>query len=167
MIYKRTVIVLWIPEIDDLTMFCVMDESSEDTAWKNTEIWSEFTKSGKAAGIVETKFKNSLNILGMSKTNDCNWTYNNGINHVNIAAPTIMNIENAIIVDILGATPYVSIFFWRPTSKYATIMLMIKGVKTSIKKLNKIKVEMIIKKNTTVSSLLKIRLNIFLKCSII
>ena len=34
-------------------------------------------------------------------------------------------------------------------------------------KLNKIKVERIIKKNITVSSLLKMRLNIFLKCSII
>ena len=36
-----------------------------------------------------------------------------------------------------------------------------------INKLNKIKVERIIKKNITVSSLLKMRLNIFLKCSII
>ena len=165
--YKSTVIVLWIPEIEDLTMFCVIEESSEDTAWKNTEIWSELTKSGNAAGIVETKFKNSLNNLGISRTKDCNWTYSNGINQVNIAAPIIINTENAMIVETGCVTPYVSIFFWRPTSKYATTILIIKGVKTSINKLNKIKVEIIIIKNITVSSLLKMRLNIFLKCSII
>ena len=165
--YKSTVIVLWIPEIEDLTIFCVIDESSDDTAWKNTEIWSELTKSGNAAGIVETKFKNSLNNLGISSTKDCNWTYSKGMSQVNMAAPTIINTENAIIVETGWVTPYVSIFFWRPTSKYATTILIIKGVKTSINKLNKIKVERIIKKNITVSSLLKMRLNIFLKCLII
>ena len=96
--YKRTVIVLWIPEIDDLTIFWVIDDSSDDTAWKNTEIWSESTKSGNAAGIVDTKFKNSLNNLGISRTKDCSWTYSNGISHTNIAAPIIIKIENARIV---------------------------------------------------------------------
>ena len=88
------------PEIEDLTIFWVMELNSDDTAWKKTLIWSEFTNSGNAVGIVDTKPKNSLNNLGISKTNDWSWTYIRGINHVNIAAPTIINIENAIIVDI-------------------------------------------------------------------
>ena len=57
--YSNTVIVLWIPDIEDFTIFWVMEESSDDTAWKKTDIWSELTKSGNAAGIVEIKFKNS------------------------------------------------------------------------------------------------------------
>ena len=98
--YKRVVIVLWIPDIEDFTIFWVIELNSEETAWKNTLIWSEFTNSGKAVGIVETKFKKSLNNLGISRTNDCIWTYSKGINHVNIAAPIIINIENAITVEI-------------------------------------------------------------------
>jgi hypothetical protein len=47
--------------------------------------------------MVDTKFKNSLNNLGISKTKDCNWTYIRGINHVNIAAPTIIKIAKARI----------------------------------------------------------------------
>ena len=57
--YKRVVIVLWIPDIEDFTIFWVIELNSEETAWKNTLIWSEFTNSGKAVGIVETKFKKS------------------------------------------------------------------------------------------------------------
>ena len=86
---------LWIPDIEDLTKFCVTDESSDDTAWKNTDIWSELTRSGKAAGIVETKFIKSLNNLGISNTNDWSWTYKSGISQVNIAAPITIKIEKA------------------------------------------------------------------------
>ena len=60
--------------IEDLTKFWVIEESSEETAWKKTDIWSESTKSGKAAGIVDKKFKKSLKSLGISNTNDCSWT---------------------------------------------------------------------------------------------
>jgi len=154
--YKRTVIVLWIPEIEDFKIFCVIELNSDDTAWKKTDIWSDVTNSGKAVGILETKFKNSLNNLGISSTKDCNWTYSKGISQVNMAAPTIINTENAIIVETGWVTPYVSIFCWRPTSKYATTILIIKGVKTSINKLNKIKLERIIKKNITVLDLVAI-----------
>ena len=63
----------------------------------------------------------------------------------------MINTENAIIVETDCENPYVSIFFWRPTSKYATTILIINGVKTSINKLNKIKVDRNIKKNITVS----------------
>ena len=97
--YKSTVIVLCIPAIDEFTRFWVIDVNSDETAWKKTEIWSESTKSGNAAGIVETKFKKSLNNLGISKTKDCSWTYISGINHVNIAAPIIINIEKDRIIE--------------------------------------------------------------------
>ena len=95
--YSNTVIVLWIPDIEDFTIFWVMEESSDDTAWKKTDIWSDVTNSGKAVGILETKFKNSLKSLGKSNTNDCNWTYINGISHINIAAPKIINMLNESI----------------------------------------------------------------------
>ena len=72
--YKRIVIVLWIPAIEDLTRFCVIEDNSDETAWKKTDIWSESTSSGNAAGTVDTKFKKSLKSLGISRTNDCNWT---------------------------------------------------------------------------------------------
>ena len=90
--YKRTVILLCIPEIDDFTRFWVIDDISEETAWKKTDIWSDDTKSGKAVGILDTKFRNSLNSLGKSRTNDCNCTYIRGINQINIAAPTNIKI---------------------------------------------------------------------------
>ena len=63
---------LCMPAIDDFTIFWVIDDNSDETAWKNIEIWSESTNSGKVAGMVDTKFKNSLNNLGISKTKDCN-----------------------------------------------------------------------------------------------
>ena len=81
-------------DLSDHVASVTLELNSEETAWKNTLIWSEFTNSGKAVGIVETKFKKSLNNLGISRTNDCIWTYSKGINHVNIAAPIIINIEN-------------------------------------------------------------------------
>ena len=96
--YNSNVIVLWIPEIEEFNIFWVMVESSEDTAWKKSVIWSELTNSGKAAGIDDTKFKNSLNNLGISRTNDWSCVYIRGINQTKIAAPTRTNNEKAIKV---------------------------------------------------------------------
>ena len=75
----------------------------------------------------------------------------------------MINIEKAKIVARLSDTLYVAIFFCNPTKRYATIMLMINGVKTPINKLKIIKVSNMTKENTIVSSLLKMRLNIFAK----
>ena len=77
--------------MEDLTRFWVIEDSSDETAWKNTDIWSADTRSGKVAGISDTKFKNSLNNLGRSNTKDWSWTYIRGISQTNIAAPTIIN----------------------------------------------------------------------------
>ena len=82
---------LWIPDIEDSTRFWVTEDSSDDTDWKNTDIWSADTSSGKVADIFDTKFKNSLKSLGKSKTKDWSWTYISGINQTNIAAPKIIN----------------------------------------------------------------------------
>ena len=78
----------------------------------------------------------------------------------------MINIEKAKIVARLSGTLYVAIFFCKPTKRYATMMLMINGVKTPINKLKIINVSNMIRENTIVSSLLKMRLNIFDKCLI-
>lgn len=158
---------LCIPAIEDVTKFCVIDDNSDETDWKKIDIWSEFTRSGKETDIAVINLRNSSNKRGKSKTNDCSWTYINGINHVNIAAPTIINIEKARIADIDSDTLYEWIFFWSPTSKYATTILIINGVKIEAKRLNSIKTNAITKENITVSSLLNIRLNKLFKCFII
>ena len=80
--------------MEDFTRFWVIEDNSDETAWKNTDIWSADTRSGKVAGISDTKFKNSLNSLGRSNTKVWSWTYINGINQINMAAPTIINTAN-------------------------------------------------------------------------
>ena len=102
--YKRIVIVLWIPDIDDLTRFWVIDDSSDDTAWKNIEICSEEIRSGYEVGRAATKVKNSLNKLGISKTNACSWIYRRGTNQIKSVREAIINIKNVTIKDIFLLT---------------------------------------------------------------
>ena len=94
--------VLWIPEIDDLTRFCATNDNSDDTAWKNILIWSDETKSGNLAGSSEIKSKKLLNKFGKSKTKAWSWMYKRGTSHNKIAAPVTTNIPkvriNAILV---------------------------------------------------------------------
>jgi hypothetical protein len=78
-----------------------------------------------------------------------------------------MNIVKAIILATVSETLYDSIFFCRPTNRYAATMLTIKGVNIAAKKLKISKVNAIINAKITVSSLLNIRLKKLFRCFII
>ena len=93
--YKSTETVLCMPAIEELTRFGVIDDNSKETAWKKAEICSESISSGKADGIVEIYSKNLSYRRGISNTKDWSWPYINGINHIKIAAPIIINTKKA------------------------------------------------------------------------
>ena len=131
------------------------------------EICSEEIRSGYVAGRAATKVKKSLNKLGISKTNACNWIYKSGTSQTNSVREAIINIKNVSISDIFLLTLKDSIFFWTPTRRYATTILIKKGVKTDPKNMNITKVNIINTEKIMVSSLLKIFLKKLFNCSII
>ena len=102
--YKSIVMVLWMPEIEDLTIFCAMTLISSDTAWKKTAICSDDTNSGNFAGKSDIKSKKLLNKLGTSKTKAWSWIYKRGTSHTIKAAPVIIKIEKVIIKDTFSPT---------------------------------------------------------------
>jgi hypothetical protein len=93
--------------------------------------------------------------------------YSIGTSQINNADPVIIKTEKVNIKDRLLLIPKDWIFFWSPTKRYATTMLIIKGVRIEPK------MDIIIKKankaieKTIVSSLLNIFLKNKFNCSII
>ena len=142
-----------------------MEESSVDTDWKNIEIWSEDTKSGNFFCNSEIKSRKSLNSPGTSMTKAWSWVYKIGMSQIKIAAPVTINIEKVISRERFDEILKDSIFFWRPTNKYATTILIKNGVKTEPKKLTTTMTNNITKEKTIVSSLLNIFVKKLFNCS--
>ena len=95
--YKSIVIVLWIPDIEDLIIFCATSVISSETAWKKIAIWSDETNSGNFAGRSAIKSKKLLKRLGTSKIKACSWIYNNGTSQITKAAPVTIKIVKVVI----------------------------------------------------------------------
>ena len=102
--YKSIVIVLCMPDIEDLIIFCAISVISSETAWKKIAIWSDETNSGNLAGRSDIKSKKLLKRLGTSKIKACSWIYNSGTNQITNAAPVTINIVNVAIKAIFWLT---------------------------------------------------------------